>query len=50
MSTINIKMVLAKFNGCSSAAFVPHLKECALATKFQAVALQPQARGFDAAG
>ena len=38
------KRRLAKFNDCSSAAFVPHLKECALATKFQAVALQPPQR------
>ena len=42
------KRRLAKFNGCNSAAFVLHLKECALATKFQAVAVQPQARGFTA--
>ena len=32
------KRRLAKFNNCSSAAFVLHLKKCALATKFQAVA------------
>ena len=34
------KRRLAKFNG-SSAAFVLYLKECALATQFQAVAVQP---------
>ena len=38
------KRRLAKFNGCSSAVFVLHLKECALATKFQAVAVQPPQR------
>ena len=36
-----VKRRLAKFNGYSSAAFVLHLKECAPATKFQAVAVQP---------
>lgn len=34
----------AKFNGCNSDAFVLHLKECALATEFPAVAVQSQAR------
>ena len=34
------KRRLAKFNGCNSATFVLHLKECALATEFQAVAVQ----------
>ena len=38
------KRMLAKFNGCSSATFVLLLEECALATKFQAVALQPPQR------
>ena len=31
------KRRLTKFNGCNSAAFVLHLKEYALATKFQAM-------------
>ena len=35
------KRRLAKFNGCSSTAFVLHLKECTLATEFPAVAIQP---------
>ena len=38
------KRRLANFNGCSSAAFMLGLKECALATKFQAVAVQPPQR------
>ena len=35
------KRRIAKFNGCNSAAFVLLLKECALATKFQAMEVQP---------
>ena len=41
---------LAKFNGCASDKFVLLLKECALATKFQAMAVQPQARELALAG
>ncbi|MDE6245615.1 MAG: hypothetical protein K2M50_08165 [Treponemataceae bacterium] len=41
---------LAKFNGCASDKFMLSLKECALATKFQAMAVQSQLRRFACPG